>query len=79
MRGRELDARGLSTRLRKYEIKPKDLRLNGSVVKGYAREDFVGRLVQIPPRQVRYTRYTAPVGPVRRELHKPVRGLSSTT
>lgn len=40
LRGRELDARGLASRLRKYEIKPKTIRVGDSTPKGYAREDF---------------------------------------
>lgn len=40
LRGKPIDARGLSSRLRKYEVKPKNLRVNGSVIKGYSREDL---------------------------------------
>jgi hypothetical protein len=40
LRGRELDARGLASRLRRYEIKSKSIRTKDGVIRGYAREDF---------------------------------------
>jgi hypothetical protein len=41
LRGKELDARGLASRLRKYEVKPKTVRLaDGRTPKGYRREDL---------------------------------------
>jgi len=40
LKGKPLDARGLSYRLRQYEVKPKNLRDGFSVVKGYDRYDL---------------------------------------
>lgn len=40
LRGKPLDARGLSYRLRKYEIKPVNVRTPDGVRKGYRREDL---------------------------------------
>jgi hypothetical protein len=40
MRGKALDARGLSNRLRPYGVKPSNVRVGQSVVKGYRREDL---------------------------------------
>jgi hypothetical protein len=41
LRGKELDARGLASRLRKYEVHPKSVRLtDGRTPKGYRREDL---------------------------------------
>lgn len=41
LRGKALDARGLAKRLRPYDIKPKNIRIGASVVKGYERSDFL--------------------------------------
>lgn len=41
IRGKALDARGLSRRLARYEIKPRNVRVADRVVKGYTRGDFV--------------------------------------
>ena len=41
LRGKPLDARGLASRLRKYEVKPQTVRLDaGHTAKGYRREDL---------------------------------------
>jgi hypothetical protein len=40
LRGKELDARGLGNRLRKYGVKSKAVRIGEEVVKGYARGDL---------------------------------------
>jgi hypothetical protein len=40
LRGKPLDARGLSTRLRRYQVKPANIRMGDEVVKGYRREDL---------------------------------------
>ncbi len=40
LRGKPLNARGLSVRLRNYGIKPKTVRIGTSTPKGYAREDI---------------------------------------
>jgi hypothetical protein len=40
MKGKPLDDRGLATRLRRYEIKPKVIRLGQTTARGYLREDF---------------------------------------
>src|SRR5262249_52527212 len=40
IKGRQLDDRGLAQRLRHYSIKSKNLKLDGSVVKGYSRLDL---------------------------------------
>ncbi|MGD7707011.1 DUF3631 domain-containing protein [Microlunatus sp. Y2014] len=40
LRGRELDARGLSYRLRKYDVKPGNIRVGDRVVKGYKAVDM---------------------------------------
>lgn len=40
LKGKPLDSRGLSYRLRQYEVKPKNVRVGFGVVKGYAREDL---------------------------------------
>ena len=41
LRGRELDARGLANRLRRYEVKPQTVRPDaGHTAKGYRREDL---------------------------------------
>ena len=41
LRGKPLDARGLASRLRRYEVKPQTVRLDaGHTAKGYRREDL---------------------------------------
>ena len=40
LRGKPLDARGLSRRLHKYGVGPKDVRVDGKVVKGYDAADL---------------------------------------
>ena len=40
LRGRALDARGLSTRLGKYGVKPTTVRAADKVAKGYRRQDL---------------------------------------
>lgn len=40
LRGKPLDARGLSSRLRPYGVSPKTVRINGKTAKGYSRDDF---------------------------------------
>lgn len=50
--GKPLDARGLARRLKAYEVDPKNVRINQSVVKGYKREDLHdpwGRYLSIVP------------------------------
>ena len=56
LRGRPLDARGLAQRLRRYEIRPKTIRLNECTIKGYAREQF-------EPSWQRYLQSAAPSPP----------------
>jgi hypothetical protein len=40
LRGKALDARGLATRLRKYDVHPGDVRLGNDVRKGYKAADL---------------------------------------
>lgn len=40
LRGKALDSRGLSSRVRPYNIKPKPIRIDGQVVKGYEATDL---------------------------------------
>jgi hypothetical protein len=40
LRGKPLDPRGLSTRLRRYQVKPTNIRTGDDVAKGYRREDL---------------------------------------
>ena len=40
LRGAELDSRGLAGRLRKYGVKPKNVRIGEHVVKGYDKADL---------------------------------------
>lgn len=40
LRGKALDARGLARRLRPYDVRPTNVRILASVVKGYRREDL---------------------------------------
>ncbi|MFO1505929.1 MAG: DUF3631 domain-containing protein [Lysobacterales bacterium] len=40
LRGKPLDSRGLSNRLRQYGVKPKQVRVGNATAKGYAREDL---------------------------------------
>jgi hypothetical protein len=40
IRGKELDSRGLANRLRKYDIRSKNIRVGDTTPKGYKREDF---------------------------------------
>jgi len=40
LRGKSLDPRGLSWRLKPYNVKPRDVRIGDKVVKGYYREDL---------------------------------------
>lgn len=54
LRGKPLDARGLATRLRKYDIRPGDHRFHDGVRKGYRTEDFHDA----------WTRYLTPVADV---------------
>lgn len=53
LRGRELDARGLARRLAKYDVKPRNIRHGGAVVKGYDRADFLDP----------WSRYLSPLSP----------------
>lgn len=41
LKGKPLDSRGLSRRLRQYEVRSKGIRIGDKVAKGYTREDFV--------------------------------------
>jgi hypothetical protein len=41
LRGRKLDARGLASRLRRFGIAPRQVRIGETTKKGYVREDFV--------------------------------------
>ena len=41
LRGKELDARALSRRLRNYTVKPKNVRVDEKIHKGYSRSDLV--------------------------------------
>lgn len=52
LRGKALDARGLSNRLRKYGVKPKQMRINGEVIRGYELSDLAdpfSRYLSPPP------------------------------
>jgi len=49
IRGKPLDARGLSTRLRQYGVKPTTVRIGGSTPKGYRREDLHDSWVRYVP------------------------------
>lgn len=40
LRGKPLDARGLSRRLHRYEVRPVNVKVDGKPVKGYRREDL---------------------------------------
>lgn len=40
LRGKPLDARGLARRLRPYEVKPRDVKLDGANLKGYSVNDL---------------------------------------
>jgi hypothetical protein len=40
LRGKPLDARGLSRRLGRYDISPKNLRIDGRILKGYDQSDL---------------------------------------
>jgi hypothetical protein len=40
IRGKPLDDRGLANRLRPYEIKPKLIRIEGKIYRGYTKQDF---------------------------------------
>ena len=40
LRGKELDARGLANRLRRYDVHPVDVRIDDVVRKGYRAEDL---------------------------------------
>ena len=52
LKGKPLDARGLARRLSVYEVKPRQVRILASTVKGYRREDFWDA----------WTRYLPPLG-----------------
>jgi hypothetical protein len=41
LRGKPLDVRGLATRLRQYDVKPKVLRFGSSTARGYTRADLI--------------------------------------
>ena len=55
LRGKPLDARGLSRRLAKYDVKPKTIRIGDRVAKGYAAADLTDSWsrylthVEVPP------------------------------
>lgn len=54
LRGKPIDARGLAVRLHQYGIKSKNVRTDGKVVKGYAREDLWDawqRYLTAPPKE----------------------------
>lgn len=54
--GRGLNARGLSTLLRPFDIHPQNLRTGERVVKGYLKEDFEDSWARyLPPASSRYT------------------------
>jgi Protein of unknown function (DUF3631) len=50
LRGKPLDSRGLSNRLRQYGIGPKTLRIGESTPRGYERADFVDAWTRYLPR-----------------------------
>jgi hypothetical protein len=62
-RGKPLDARRLSKLLKQYEVTPKNVRVNGSILKGYNREDFLDA----------WSRYL----PLEKESLKPLISLGS--
>jgi len=49
LRGKPLDSRGLSYRLRQYEVKPTTVRIGGGTPKGYRREDLHDSWVRYVP------------------------------
>lgn len=68
IRGRALDARGLSTRLGKYGIKPKQKRIGERVVRGYERAELSDSWARYLPAVV-----TDETGPSSKEI--PPRGM----
>ncbi len=63
LKGKPLDARGLSRRLNRYGIHPKPVWVAGATVKGYERADFAdafGRYVSLPTGTVRSVRSASP-------------------
>ncbi len=68
LRGKPIDARGLSNRLRPYGIEPKNVRIGDRVVKGYYRADLVDAWARYLPSSpietaTAATAATAGVGP----------------
>lgn len=60
LRGKALDPRGLSGRLRKYEIRSRNIRMLEQVVKGYDRADFHDAWARyLPPQEKSATTATA--------------------
>lgn len=53
LRGKALDARGLARRLAKYGVKPKQMRMGDSIVRGYEAGDLADP----------FSRYLSPTGP----------------
>jgi hypothetical protein len=51
LRGKQIDARGLSTRLKKYEVKPKQIRIGERNVRGYEKSDFLDSWSRYLPRE----------------------------
>jgi hypothetical protein len=54
LKGKPLNDRGLATRLRRYEIQPKVVRIGTSTIRGYLREDMVdawARYLSASPRE----------------------------
>ncbi len=52
LRGKALDSRGLSRRLKPYDVKPKTIRVGDSTPRGYTRDDFIdawSRYLPQPP------------------------------
>jgi hypothetical protein len=66
LRGKPLDPRGLSIRLRKYEVKPKQLRIGEKNIRGYERADledpWIRYLPAEPPENDTTTATTATAG-----------------
>jgi hypothetical protein len=53
LRGKPLDARGLSYRLAKYEVRPHPVRIGAAVVKGYEKTDLYDAFLRyLPPLEV---------------------------
>jgi hypothetical protein len=67
IKGKALEDRGLATRLRPYEIKSKNVRVDGKIVKGYAKTDFYDA----------WLRYLPAFSPEALQAQQPLQGEGS--